>query len=177
MTISFVTLLQIRRVKSLTAIVLFLLAIFASAELRSQSFNNTASQLVTLEVKPISKISVAGNPGQLSIKDNALESETASISDENTKYSLSTNVGNMKIVASINDRMPAGTKLMIKLASSKAASAGAVDLSNATAPVNVVTGISKGVETDQTISYTFAANADVTEIPATSRMITLTLTN
>ena len=174
---SFITIIQISRVKSLTVIVLFLFVAFASVELRSQGFSNTAAQRVTLEVKPISKISVAGNPSHLSIKDESRGSDPTSISDENPTYSLSTNVGNMKIVASINDRMPAGTKLMIKLASSKSASAGVVDLSNATAPVNVVTGIGKGVETDQTISYTFAANADVTEVPATSRMITLTLTN
>jgi hypothetical protein len=128
-------------------------------------------------VKSISKISVAGSLSPLIIKDDARGTEATSVSDENSKYSLTTNVDNMKIVASINDRMPAGTKLMIKLASSKAASVGMVDLSNAMAPVNVVTGIGKGCETDQTISYTFAANADVTEIPATSRMVTLTLTN
>ncbi|MCX6120390.1 MAG: hypothetical protein NTX44_02070 [Ignavibacteriales bacterium] len=171
------TLIQVSRVKILTAIVLLLLVAIAFDEVRSQGHSNTATQSVTLEVKPISKISVVGNPSQLIIKDEASGSNSTSISDENTKYSLSTNVGNMKIVASISDRMPAGTKLMIKLASSKAASVGSVDLSNAMTPVNVVTGISTGVETDQTISYTFAANADVTELPATSRMVTLTLTN
>ena len=151
--------------------------VITSGEVRSQGYSNIAIQSGSLEVTPISKISIVGNPSQLIITNEARGSNPTSISDENTKYSLSTNVGNMKIVASINDRMPAGTKLLIKLASSKGASAGSVDLSNAMAPVNVVTGISTGCETDQTISYTFTANADVTEIPATSRMVTLTLTN
>ncbi|RPI03620.1 MAG: hypothetical protein EHM64_12040 [Ignavibacteriae bacterium] len=160
-----------------TAIVLFLLVISTFAELRAQGYTNVATQSVTIEVKPISRISVAGNPSQLIIKDEARGNEQSLISDDNTKYSLSTNVGNMKIVASINDRMPAGTKLMIRLASSKAASEGVVDLSNAMTPVNVVTGIGKGIESNQTISYTFAANAEVQDLPATSRTITLTLTN
>ena len=169
--------LEVIRVKFLSAIVLFLLVVITSAELRSQVSNNTATQSVTLEVKAISKISVAGSLSPLIIKDDARGSNLTSISDENTKYSLTTNIDNMKIVASINDRMPVGTKLMIKLASSKAASNGTVDLSNAMAPVNVVTGIHKGSEIDQTISYTFAANADVNEISTTSRMVTLTLSN
>ena len=156
-------------------IVLFLLAI--TMDLYAQNYSNTATQSVTLEVKPISKISVAGNPSPLIIRDDARGSDPTSINDENTKYSLTTNMDNMKIVASINDQMPSGTKLMIRLASSKAASVGMVDLSNAMTPVNVVTGISKVSEQDQTISYTFAANADVNDIPKTSRTVTLTLTN
>jgi hypothetical protein len=164
-------------VKILRTIVLFLLVVRTCPDLYSQVQNNSATQSVTLEVKSISKISVVGNPSPLIIKDVARGSEPTSISDENTKYSLTTNVDNMKIVASINDRMPAGTKLLIKLASNKAVSVGQVDLSNAMTPVNVVTGISKGREIDQTISYTFAADEDVTDISVTSRMVTLTLTN
>lgn len=174
---SFFILIPVFKVKILSAIVLFLLAVTTSAELRSQSYSNTATQSITLEVKPISRISVAGNISPLIINDEVRGTDVSSISDENTNYSLTTNVENMKIVASINNRMPVGTKLMIKLASSKATSGGMVDLSDATAPVNVVTGISKISEKDQTISYTFAANADVNEIPTTSRTITLTLTN
>jgi hypothetical protein len=83
----------------------------------------------------------------------------------------------MKIVASINDKMPAGTKLMLKLSSSKAASSGLVDLSDAMSPVDVVTGLSKASDMNQSISYTFAANSDEYEIPTQTRVITLTLTN
>jgi hypothetical protein len=83
----------------------------------------------------------------------------------------------MNIIVSINDRMPSGTKLMIKLTSSRAASVGLVDVSRVLSPVDVVRGIRRGSDVDQSISYTFAANADVSEIPAQSRTITLTLTN
>ena len=83
----------------------------------------------------------------------------------------------MKVVASINQQMPTGTQLMVALSSSKGNSVGTVDISNAMSPVNVVTGIRKGTEANQRITYIFAANATVGEIPQESRTITLTLTD
>ena len=148
-----------------------------STTLLAQTNSSSAIQLVTLEVKPISKISVSGNPGPLVIRNTTSFSDVYSISDENTTYSLITNVDNMKIVASINNRMPEGTRLMLKVANNRAASAGQVDVSNALTPVDVVTGIGKGKDVDQSISYTFIADADVLEVPAQSRTLILTLTN
>jgi hypothetical protein len=43
--------------------------------------------------------------------------------------------------------------------------------------VNVVTGISKGTESGQTISYVFTADASVGGVSPQARVITLTLTN
>jgi hypothetical protein len=157
--------------------IVLLMIVITSVGLMAQSRGNSATQSVTLEVKPIAKISVAGNLTPLIINEGLPGSDLASVSDENTKYSLVTNIDNMKIVASICDRMPTGTKLMIKLMSSKAVSAGLVDLSSALTPVDVVRGIRKGSDVDQSISYIFAANADVDDIPSQSRIITLTLTN
>jgi hypothetical protein len=162
-------------VRTITRIIL--LAIATSGSLVAQSGGSSVTQSVTIEVKPISKISVTGNPNSLIISDAVPGSGLSSVSDANTKYSLTTNLDNMKIVASINDKMPAGTSLMVKLSSSKAASVGMVDLSSAVTPVDVVTGISKCSEQNQSISYTFAANADVSEIPTQNRIVTLTLTN
>ncbi len=154
-----------------------LLLALCSSTLYAQISSSSASQQVTIEVKPVSKISVSGNPGPLVIQKDVSAAYTNSISDENTKYSLVTNVDNMKIVASINDRMPEGTRLMMKVTNDRASSSGLVDVSNATIPVDVVTGINKGRDVDQLISYTFAANEEVNEIQAQSRTITLTLTN
>ena len=86
-------------------------------------------------------------------------------------------MSNMKIVASIDNEMPAGTQLMVQLASTAGTSKGSVDISNAIAPVDVVTGINQGRDVNQVIRYTFAANADVSSIPNNSRSVTLTLTN
>lgn len=167
--------LSLPSVKPFTAIAL-LAALFVQG-LMAQSQGSSVTQSVTIEVKPIAKISVTGNPGPLLIADAVAGSNLASVSDANTSYSLTTNLDNMKIVASINERMPAGTELLVRLSSSKAASMGVVDLSGAISPVDVVTGISRCSDTHQSISYTFAANADVSEVPQQSRVVTLTLTD
>ncbi|MBI4429911.1 MAG: hypothetical protein HY562_12430 [Ignavibacteriales bacterium] len=156
------------------SVVLFLAVAVIVVEAQEGS---SVSQVLTVEVKPITKISVTGNPEALIVRDATPGSDLSSVSDENTKYSVTTNLDNMKIVASINDRMPEGTRLMIRLNSSKSTSSGPVDISNALTPVNVVTGINKGSEQDQTIRYIFAADASVGELQTKYRTITLTLTN
>ena len=162
-------------VKVLTTMAL--LVLISAGTVCAQPGNSSVTQTLTLEVRPITRLSVTGNPNSLIISDAVPGSSLLSVSDENTKYSLTTNLDNMKIVASINDRMPAGTKLMLKLSSSKATSTGLVDVSSALSPVDVVTGLNRTIETNQSISYTFAANSDVSEIPTQTRDVTLTLTN
>ena len=134
-------------------------------------------QTLNIEVKPITKIAVSGNPGALYITDASAGSDVLSVSDNNSNYSMMTNLDNMKIVASINDPMPEGTRLMMKLESSKGSSSGFVDVSNAMSPVEVVTALGKGSDLNQSITYTFAANASIGQINVDSRVVTLTLTN
>ncbi len=126
---------------------------------------------------PIAKMTVSGNPGPMIISDATAGSPSGFVEDAGTKYSFTTNLDNMKIVASISDNMPEGTTLSIRLSSSRGASAGIVDISSATAPVDVVTGMGRCSDVDQTIDYRFAASDDVRLIPTQSRMVTLTLSN
>jgi len=155
---------------SLTCCVLLPLVMFGQN-------GSSVTQTLTVEVKPITKIAVSGNPGALLITDGTSGSDVLSASDNNSKYSMMTNLDNMKIVASINTPMPNGTRLMIKLESTRGLSNGFVDVSNAMSPVEVVSGLGKGSDLDQTITYTFAANASVGQINADARVVTLTLTN
>jgi len=159
-------------VRILSVLILLIVGTLAQAQ-----DGSSTTQLLTVEVKPISKISVTGSPEALIVKEAVPGSDLSSVSDENTKYSVTTNLDNMKIVASIDDPMPQGTRLMISLNSSKATSSGIVDISDALTPVNVVTGIAKGSDYNQTIKYVFAADATVGEMPTEYRTITLTLTN
>jgi len=155
---------------SLTFCILFPLLALAQT-------GSSVTQTLTVEVKPITKIAVSGNPDAMYITDTNAGSDVLSVSDNHSKYSMMTNMENMKIVASINTAMPAGTKLMIRLESARGLSNGFVDVSNAMSPVEVVTGLGKGSDLDQTITYTFAANASVGQINADARVVTLTLTN
>lgn len=154
-----------------------LLSLLALAGMQFASAQVTASQSVTLQVQAVTKISVSGNPGALVISDAVAGANLTPATDNSTNYNITTNADNMKIVASISSPMPTGTQLLMQLASSKGTSLGSRDLSNAVSPVDVVTGIAKGSDLNQTISYVFAANADVAAIPSDSRTITLTLTN
>lgn len=158
----------------LATLTFLLLVVFSNAALAQGG--SSASQSIVIEVKPITKLEVSGNPGSLVINDAVAGSSLTAVSDNNTSYSMLTNLENMKIVASINNPMPQGTQLKLKLESLSASSAGSVDISSALTPVNVVTGIGKGSETNQRITYTFAANAEVGQIDSESRIITLTLT-
>jgi hypothetical protein len=139
--------------------------------------NSSVSQRLTVEVRPITQIAVSGNPGPMFITDLGSGSGVLSASDNSTKYSMLTNLENMKIVASINGPMPQGTKLMVKMETSAGQSNGFVDVSNASLPVDVVTGISKGSDRNQSITYAFAADPSVTQVNTDSRVVTLTLTN
>lgn len=161
--------------KILTSIIASM--VVTSGGLWAQTEGSSVSQSVTIEVRPITKISVSGDPGPLIINDVAAESNPLFVRDNNTKYSLTTNLDLMKIVASINDKMPDGTKLMVMLSSSKGRSAGTVDLSDAMSPVDVVTGIGRCSDMNESISYTFAAREGIDEVPVQSRVVTLTLTD
>ncbi len=154
---------------------ILLLLLLVPLQLVAQS-GASVVQIVTVEVKPITKIAVNGNPGELTINGLLGDPNVLSVSDNNTRYSMLTNLDNMKIVASISDVMPEGTQLVIKLESSQGVSNGPVDISRARTPINVVTGINRGSVLNQSITYTFAANESVNEIDAQSRVITLTLT-
>jgi len=103
--------------------------------------------------------------------------EDVSVSDQHSQYSIATNLDNVKIVASINSSMPSGTRLKINLASGRASSVGDVDISAALVPVDVVTGIGRGSDRDQSIRYTFVAGSGVGGIDRDERLVTLTLTD
>jgi hypothetical protein len=146
--------------------------------LSAQRNEASVQQSVTIEVRPMTQIRVTGNPHAFLIQDPpAGLNAYATVSDNNTSYSLLSNMDNMKIVASINNPMPRGTKLMIDLASTKGASNGVVDISNAVTPVTAVSGIGRGSDRNQQINYVFAANAVAGDINAESRIVTLTVTD
>jgi hypothetical protein len=154
-----------------------LLLLFCLPNVSLAQTSGSVSQSVTVEVSPITKIAVTGNPGPLFVTDMGSGSDALSVTDNSTKYSMLTNLENMKIVASINGPMPQGTKLMMKLETSVGLSNGYVDVSNASTPVDVVTGISKGSDRNQSITYAFAADPSATQVDTDSRVVTLTLTN
>lgn len=157
-------------------LILTLLLLVVSTGLAQKS-GSSVTQTVTIEVRPITKILVTGNPGSLMITEPAGGESMSAVSDQSTRYHMLTNLENMKIVASINRPMPEGTQLRIQLGTQRGVSSGPVDLTSSVSPVTVVSGIGKGSELNQPISYTFAAAAAVENLDTDSRIVTLTLTD
>jgi hypothetical protein len=136
-----------------------------------------ATQHLTMEVRAITRLVVSDDPKPMIISRTANDAGLQSASDRHTRYSLLTNLENMKISASIDREMPHGTSLRINLNSAHGVSRGDVDLSRAMAPREVVAGIHRGFDQDQSITYTFSAERGVRELKSEARMITLTLTD
>lgn len=137
---------------------------------------DSATQTVTFEVQAINEISVSGNPGPLVVNATTAGGALVAATDSSTTYSVSTNDTGKKITAGIDAAMPTGTTLAVKLASSKATSAGEADISAATtgAEVDVVTGLSKCTDSAQTITYTFSATA-AAGVVSGSKTVTFTI--
>lgn len=158
------------------------LVILAIAALADYAFGQAAaSQSVSLTVNTVYKISTSGNPAALTITAGTAGTDAlSSVSDNSTTYSITQNYGNtVKVSAHMDAALSSGYTLQVNLASTKGTSAGTMDISNATSgsAVDVVTGINKGADAGQTISYTFSALASAGTLSSTNKTITLTLTN
>ena len=158
------------------------LLILAIAALADYAFGQaTASQSVSLTVNMVYKISTSGNPAALTVTTGTAGTDAlSSVSDNATTYSITQNFGNtVKISAHMDAALSSGYTFQVNLASTKGTSGGTMDISNATSgsAVDVVTGINKGADVGQTISYTFSALASAGTLSSTNKTITLTLTN
>jgi len=153
-------------------------SVFAVQAALAQS---TATQSVNLTVSTVYKISTSGNPSALTVTTGTAGTDAlTSVSDNSTTYSITQNFGNtVKITANLDAALQAGYTLNINMVSTKGTSAGSVNISNATSgsALSVVTGINRGADAGQTISYTFAALASAGMLTSTTRTVTLTLTN
>lgn len=137
---------------------------------------DSATQTVTFEVEAINEITVSGNPGPLVVNAATAGGAPVAATDSTTTYSVTTNQTGKKITAGIDTAMPTGTTLTVQLESLLAASAGSVDISNATAGsvVDVVTALSTGTDSAQAISYTFSATAAAGTVSGT-KTVTFTI--
>ena len=160
---------------------LFILVAAGILAIQPAFAQSTATQSVNLTVNTVYKISTSGNPSPLTVTTGTAGTDAlTSVSDNSTTYNITQNFGNtVKITANLDAVLQAGYTLKINLASSKGTSAGTIDISNATSggALSVVTGINRGADASQAITYTFSALASAGALTATSKTVTLTLTN
>ncbi|MEK9139254.1 MAG: hypothetical protein AAB393_19210 [Bacteroidota bacterium] len=162
-------------------VVTLVAAVLSMVLVQSAMAQATANQTVTLAVNAVYRLAVSGNPGALTVTTGTAGVDAlSSVSDNSTNYSITQNVAStVKVTAYMDAALSAGYTLLLNLASTKGTSAGNVDISNATSgsAVDVVTGMNRGADAGQAITYTFSANASAGTLSSTSKTVTLTLTN
>ena len=137
------------------------LGLFAAAFLScSSSFaGRLATQTVTFSVNAIDEIDLTGNPGAMTVSIATAGAPPNTVTDNSTRYAITTNGENRKITAMINHAMPAGVVLTLALAAPTGAiSTGAVQID--TTPADVVTNISGRNESAKTIANALSASAE-----------------
>jgi hypothetical protein len=137
---------------------------------------NVATQTVSLAVQAVSRLSVSGDPGALTISGGVAGTDALTpASDNSTNYRMTTNVVNSRISAQMGGAaLPTGIALTVNFGGTQGSSAGSVDLSDAAAH-NVVTSIARGASNGNVITYGLAASSTADPF-STSRVVTLTLT-
>ena len=150
-----------------------LLTLAAAPDASAQQ--NRASQTLTLTVKPIMQIGVSESNKALVLSDVAPDERVASVSDDNSTYSLFTNKNGAKILATLDAPLPRGTELRIKLDSTLGTSLGAVSLTSGRETLEVVRDIRQGREQNRPITYTFSADLEQVREMEVVRVVTLTV--
>jgi hypothetical protein len=137
---------------------------------------NVAVQNVSLSVQAVSRLSVSGDPGALTISGGVAGTDALTpVSDNSTNYRMTTNVVNSRITAQMGGTaLPAGIALSVNFGGTQGSSAGNVDLSDGVAH-DVVTNIARGASNANVITYGLAASSTADPF-STSRVVTLTLT-
>lgn len=119
---------------------------------------------------------VSSHPVPL-ILDRNMIAGRAVIRDESTFYNLTSNVDNVLIEVSLDRPMPPGTRLSVSVASSLGRSNGWVDVTRGGREVAAVTGMSRGLENGQTISFQLEVASHIGELDLEDRLLTITLTD
>ena len=133
----------------------------------------TATQTVTFQVVPMSRIAVSGAAGPLVVSVASPGAQPTTATMGGSTYGITTNETNQKITAAIDTPMPSGMTLAVALgAPPGASSAGSMTLGTASA--DVVTGISMVSASALPIVYTVSASATA-PVTSGSRTVTFTL--
>lgn len=131
-----------------------------------------ATQVVHFRVDAVNQLAVSGNPAPLIVSAAIAGEAPTSATASTTTYAISTNEVNQKIVASLDQPLPAGIGLEVTLAAPTGASSrGATTL--ATSGSDVVTGIAPIASSALPITYRLNATVSA---PVTSVTRTITYT-
>lgn len=135
---------------------------------------DTVNIPVSLEVKPVTDISINRDPLPLVI-DTAVPGEAPTpVTDSSTSYSISTNGTLKKITVVLDQATPPETILRIRLAAPAGASS-LGDITLTTTPTDAVSGLGKKKGTNLMITYTLSVQTTGMFTPTTTRRVTFTV--
>jgi hypothetical protein len=135
---------------------------------------STVTQTITYEVKAINELSVSAPPSSFIIDTANAGAEPDTLS-KSTTYAITTNE-TKKITGKLNENMPPGVTLKIKLATPAGGSSPALPVTLTDGEVDLVTGVSKIAETGLVVTYTLSATSEAGTIALnSSKSVTLTI--
>jgi hypothetical protein len=135
----------------------------------------SATQVVSFRVNPISEIAISGSPAPLVVDAPRSSQQSATTTMGGTSYAITANEGNQRISAALNEPMPNGVSLAVSLdAPAGGASRGITALG--TSARDVVTGIPAVAARGLPIVYTLNATSSARQGAAGTRIVTYTVT-
>jgi len=135
---------------------------------------DTATQRITIEVKPIDEIALTGERPTLTIGTATAGEAPAAVTADGGAYAITTNGSDRKITASIAKALPPGVTLSVAMdAPAGGTSLGWQALS--AAPAELVTGITRIAQSGIPVRYRLAATLDAGILSVKTETVTLTI--
>jgi hypothetical protein len=131
----------------------------------------SATQAIQVEIRPISRLAVIGTT---TFTVAATKSARASVVTASASYAITTNEDNRRITVAIDEAMPAGVTLRMRM-TPPAGAAAEDELTLSTEPQTAVTGISRLSAKDLGIDFSLVTGDRAVIPAATTRTVRVTL--
>ena len=144
--------------------------VFATLCLAEPALSQSATQTIHLEIRPISRLAVTG---ALTFTLPAANPGTASVVTSSATYAITTNEDNRRITVALDEAMPAGSSLRMRM-TAPGGSAGD-ELTLTTKPQTAVGGIARLNAKDLGIEFALVIGERAVIPAATTRTVKVTL--
>jgi hypothetical protein len=133
-----------------------------------------ATQIVTFRVEAVQEVSVEGSPS-LTISTALAGQAPTSVTASGSTWNVTTNLTGAKVTASLESDMPAGVTLSVNLDAPPGATSNGLKALG-TAPVDLITNITKLIATHLPLSYQLDATPRAGIVTVGTRVVTFTIT-
>ncbi|MGH7617019.1 MAG: hypothetical protein ACREPM_07325 [Gemmatimonadaceae bacterium] len=152
---------------------LAVMALAVTASARATYAQQRATQVVTFRVEGIDQIAFNGAPSL--VISSATAGRSASVRAPGGVWSVTTNHASAKITASIDEELPAGLTLSVRLTPPPGAEGTGLRALSAT-PVEVITNLSPTAARDLPLTYQLDATVTAGVVVAGTRTVVFTIT-